>query len=215
MTALASRLHALRHSIAQVAERDVKLIAVSKFQPLEAVRKALEAGQSCFGENRVQEAAAKFATLRPLYPALELHLIGPLQTNKAEEAVRLFDVIQTLDRPKLAAALASAMRKTGCTPRLYVQVNTGHEPQKSGIAPEELAAFLCLCREEHGLSISGLMAIPPQHDDPEPHFRLMKSLADRFALPHCSMGMSGDYEIAIRCGATEVRIGTALFGERA
>ena len=173
----------------------------------------MAAGQYCFGENRVQEAAEKFAALRT--PELELHLIGPLQTNKAEAAVRLFDVIQTLDRAKLAAALAKAIQKTGCHPRLYVEINSGREAQKAGIAPEALDDFLHLCRDVYALTVTGLMCIPPQTDDPVPHFRLLKGLADRHALPHISMGMSADFSQAIACGATEVRIGTAIFGARA
>jgi pyridoxal phosphate enzyme (YggS family) len=220
MTDISANLEALRQKIAaaaKVAGRDpagVKLVAVSKFQPVEAVRAALAAGQTCFGENRVQEARAKYEGLRDEYPALELHLIGPLQTNKAAEAVRLFDVIETLDRPKLAAALAAAMKKERCSARLYVEVNTGNEPQKSGVAPEALGDFLRLCREEYGLSIKGLMCIPPEADDAAPHFQLLKRLADENGLPYVSMGMSADYESAIRCGATEIRVGTAVFGER-
>lgn len=202
---------------AKAAGRDpsgVKLIAVSKFQPVEAVEAARNAGQTCFGENRVQEAKGKYASLRAQHPSLELHLIGPLQTNKAEEAVKLFDVIQTLDRPRLAAALAAAMKKSGKTPRLYVEVNIGHEPQKSGVLPEDLDNFLKQCREDYGLKVEGLMCIPPFEDDPSPHFRHLKQLADRHHLKHISMGMSADFEQAIACGATEVRIGTAIFGER-
>ncbi|MDD5587433.1 MAG: YggS family pyridoxal phosphate-dependent enzyme [Alphaproteobacteria bacterium] len=220
MASISANLEALRHRIAAAAKaagRDpsgVRLIAVSKFQPLEAVKAALAAGQTCFGENRVQEAKGKFVVLRAEHPELELHLIGPLQTNKAGEAVRLFDVIQTLDRPQLAAALTAAIKKTGKTPRLYVEVNTGDEPQKSGVLPEVLDGFLGLCRGEHGLKIEGLMCIPPVTDNPEPHFRLLKQMADKHGLPHISMGMSADFEAAIRCGATEVRVGTAVFGER-
>lgn len=216
---IAVNLAATRRAIAEAAiaaGRDpagVRLIAVSKFHDGAAVQAAMAAGQYCFGENRVQEAAEKFAALRT--PELELHLIGPLQTNKAEAAVRLFDVIQTLDRAKLAAALAKAIQKTGRHPRLYVEINSGHEAQKAGIAPEALDDFLRLCRDAYALTVSGLMCIPPQTDDPAPHFRLLKDLADRHALPHISMGMSADFTQAIACGATEVRIGTAIFGARA
>lgn len=220
MTDIAANLARIKKEIANVATTagrapdSVKLIAVSKFQPLEAVRAALMAGQTCFGENRVQEAKTKYALLRQTYPGLECHLIGPLQTNKAIEAVRLFDVIQTLDRPKLAAALADAMRKEGKTPRLYIEVNIGNEPQKAGIAPEKLSDFRRMCRNEYGLTIEGLMCIPPESEDPAPHFRRLKQLADEHGLPHISMGMSADFQQAITCGATEVRIGTAVFRAR-
>ncbi len=220
MTVIEENLSFIREKIATAAfkaGRDpggVRLVAVSKFHPVEAITEALQAGQTRFGENRVQEAAAKFPALRRAHPGLELHLIGPLQTNKAEAAVELFDVIQTLDRPALAAALAKAIRKTGQSPRLYIEVNLGREPQKAGVMPEALDDFLRQCRDEHGLSPCGLMCIPPHGEDPAPHFRALKTLADRHTLAHVSMGMSADYEAAIACGATEVRIGTALFGER-
>jgi PLP dependent protein len=220
MPNIPTNLANLRQRIAVSAEsagRDpsaIKLIAVAKFQPVEAVRAALAAGQTCFGENRVQEAKAKYAGLRQNHPELELHLIGPLQTNKAAEGVRLFDVIQTLDRPKLATALAAAIKKEGRKPRLYVEVNVGNEPQKAGVAPKALSAFLRQCREEYGLNIEGLMCIPPESEDPEPHFRRLKKLADDNALLHISMGMSADFEKAIFCGATEVRVGTSIFGVR-
>jgi hypothetical protein len=220
MNSIAANLSSLRQNIAAAANsagRDpssIKLIAVSKTKPLEAVQEALATGQTVFGENYMQEAKAKFADLKQKHVGLELHLIGPLQTNKAEEAVKLFDAIQTLDRPKLASALALAMRKTGRTPRLYVEVNTGNEPQKAGVLPEGLDSFLRLCRTDYGLSVSGLMCIPPLTDDPVPHFKLLKQLVDRTGLKNISMGMSADYEAAIRAGATEVRVGTAIFGER-
>lgn len=203
-------------NIAEVRKRlgNAKLIAVSKTESIDAVRQALAAGQRVFGENRVQEAQKKFASLRTEYPDIELHLVGPLQTNKAQDAVECFDVIQTLDRPALAEALAKAMRKTGRMPRLYIEVNIGCEPQKSGIAPDRLDDFFAYCRDECGLSISGLMCIPPQDADPRPYFLRMHEVAARLTLPHVSMGMSADYEIAVACGATEVRIGTALFGKR-
>jgi len=191
-----------------------RLIAVSKVQPVEKLDAALAAGQRLFGENRVQEAKAKFPAARERYPDIELHLIGPLQTNKVKEAVALFDVIQTLDRPKLAAALAEEGRKRGHLPRLYVEVNVGAEPQKAGIAPADLEAFLRDCREVHGLSIEGLMCIPPADEEPAPYFALLADLARRLGLKEISMGMSGDYELATRLGATMVRVGTAIFGER-
>ncbi len=193
----------------------VQLVAVSKFHPEESVREALQAGQRLFGENRVQEAKAKFPQLRVVYPNLELHLIGPLQTNKADDAVKIFDVIETLDRPELAAALAKSMRKTGRQLPCYIEINIGHEPQKAGIAPEQLSEFLTLCRDTHGLNIIGLMCIPPADQNPQPYFAKLKKLANAHKLPHISMGMSADFECAIREGATEIRVGTAIFGERA
>jgi pyridoxal phosphate enzyme (YggS family) len=202
---------------AKAAGRDpssVKLIAVSKTKSLDDVQAALIAGQMRFGENRVQEAKGKFAALRDSYSDLELHLIGPLQTNKAEEAVRLFDVIETLDRPKLADAMASAVKKVDRAPVFYIEVNIGNEPQKAGIAPDEVGEFLDYCRSKCGLNVIGLMCIPPQHDDPEHHFKRMAALAIKHKLAHLSMGMSSDYEIAIKCGATDVRVGTAIFGAR-
>lgn len=220
MLNISSNLKTIKSKItaaAKAAGREsnaVRLIAVSKTQPVEAVKAALDAGQTCFGENRVQEAKGKFAALRTENPRLELHLIGPLQTNKTEEAVKLFDVIQTLDRPALAAALAKAIKKTGKTPRLYVEVNIGAEPQKAGVLPDNLESFLRLCRDDYGLKIEGLMCIPPFGQDPEPFFLALKQLAGTHDLPNISMGMSADYETAIRCGATEVRVGTVLFGER-
>ncbi len=212
-----SFINAKIDSAAKAAGRDpanVKLIAVSKTQPIEAIEAALAAGQFRFGENRVQEAKAKFKSLKAKRSNIELHLIGPLQTNKVDDAVELFDVIQTVDRPKLAAALAQAMKKTGKSPSLYVEVNIGNEPQKAGVPPDGLKDFLRHCREGFGLKIEGLMCIPPYDDDPEPYFRALKKLADAHSLPHVSMGMSADFETAIKCGATEVRVGTAIFGER-
>ena len=196
------------------APGSVTLVAVSKTNPAEAVESALAAGQTVFGENRVQEAAAKFPALRPAHPALRLHLIGALQTNKARDAVRLADTIETLDRPRLAAALADAMRKENRRPALLVQVNTGDEAQKAGVPRADADAFLRLCRDEHGLEIGGLMCIPPFEDDPRPHFAFLAELAARHALPALSMGMSGNFEAAISCGATHVRLGTAIFGAR-
>ena len=192
----------------------VRLIAVSKTFPVEDVRAAIAAGQLVFGENRVQEAASKFPELKAEYPALELHLIGPLQSNKAREAVGLFDVIHTVDREKIAAALAVEIKAQGRAPKLLVQVNTGEEPQKAGIAPREAVDFVRRCREVHGLDIAGLMCIPPVDDAPAPHFALLDELARRAGVVWRSMGMSGDYETAIGQGATHVRVGSAIFGYR-
>jgi PLP dependent protein len=209
MSSIASNLAAIRERA-----KGATLIAVSKTHSIGAIREALAAGQRVFGENRVQEAQEKFPLVREEYPDIELHLIGALQTNKAQDAVELFDVIQTLDRPALADALAKAMLKTGRHPRLYIEVNIGCEPQKSGIAPDQIDSFLAYCRDVCKLSIAGLMCIPPMERDPRPYFRAMRSLTDRMALPHLSMGMSADFEAAIECGATEVRVGTAIFGAR-
>jgi pyridoxal phosphate enzyme (YggS family) len=193
---------------------EVALVAVSKTHPPESVAAALAAGQSVFGENRVQEAAGKFPALREANPDLRLHLIGALQTNKARDAVRLADTIESLDRPRLAAALADAMAREGRRPALLIQVNIGQEAQKAGIAPDAVEDFLGLCRETHGLEIGGLMCIPPAEDDPVPHFRRMAAMASRLGLKTLSMGMSGDFEAAIAEGATHVRVGTAIFGHR-
>lgn len=193
----------------------VTLVAVSKRQPLERIEAALAAGQRAFGENYVQEAKGRWPTLRQRWPEVELHLIGGLQSNKAAEAVALFDVIQTLDRPKLARELAREMDRQSRRPALFVQVNTGEEPQKSGIAPSGLDGFVAQCRDEFGLSLAGLMAIPPEDDDVALHAALLAKLAARNGLAAVSIGMSGDYETAIRFGATHVRVGTAIFGARA
>ncbi|MDE1149041.1 MAG: YggS family pyridoxal phosphate-dependent enzyme [Azospirillaceae bacterium] len=216
-----TRLETVRRVIADAARavgRDpaaVTLVAVSKVQPVEKIRQALAAGQRVFGENRVQEAKAKWTDLKAEYPDVELHLIGPLQTNKVKDAVTLFDVIQTVDRPRLAEALAAEGKRQGRLPRLLVEVNTGEEPQKAGIAPADLPGFLAACRDVHGLVISGLMAIPPAEEEPAMHFALLSDLARRAGVAEVSMGMSGDYDLAVRMGATHVRVGTALFGERA
>ena len=188
------------------------LVAVSKQQPWERVRPVLDAGQTVFGENRVQEAEGRWADRRQ---GLELRLIGPLQTNKAREAVGLFDVIETLDRERLARSLAEAFARHGRTPRLYVQVNIGEEPQKAGVAPQGADAFVGLCRKTYGLQIEGLMCIPPEAEPPAPHFALLAKIAARNGLDRLSMGMSADFELAVRLGATSVRVGSALFGERA
>lgn len=190
------------------------LIAVSKTQPPEAIEAALAAGQRVFGENRVQEAQGRWTERLPGLNDLELRLIGPLQTNKAEDAVALFDVIETLDREKLARALAEAAQKLNRAPRVLVQVNTGAEPQKAGVLAEDSDALIRAARDTYGLTVEGLMCIPPADQDAAPHFSLLKQIADRNGLSVLSMGMSGDYETAIRCGATHVRVGTALFGER-
>ena len=215
---IADNLAAVRGSIdaaARAAGRPaVTLVAVSKTFPADDVRQAILAGQRVFGENRVQEAAGKFPALRQEFPDLELHLIGPLQSNKAREAVALFDVIHTVDRDKIAATLAAEMAAQGRRPKLLVQVNTGEEAQKAGIAPREALAFVGRCRDVHGLAIAGLMCIPPVGDNPAPHFALLDELADRAGLDWRSMGMSGDYEMAVRHGATHVRVGSAIFGHR-
>jgi len=187
---------------------------VSKTQDPAAIDEILDTGQRVFGENRVQEAQGRWTDRRPGLPGLELRLIGPLQTNKAADAVALFDVIETLDRPKLAHALAEAAMKAGRSPRLLVQVNTGAEPQKAGVLPDEADALIAAARADFGLTVEGLMCIPPADQDAGPHFALLAGIAARNGLPALSMGMSGDYETAIRHGATHVRVGTALFGER-
>jgi pyridoxal phosphate enzyme (YggS family) len=196
------------------APEAVTLIAVSKtFEPPE-IMPVIEAGQRVFGENRVQEAKAKWPALRMRWPDIELHLIGPLQSNKAAEAVELFDAIHTVDRPKIAEAIGKEMRKQAKVLKLFVQVNTGREPQKAGIDPGEADRFLKDCRDTHGLEISGLMCIPPAEEDPRPHFALLAEIASRNGLAQLSMGMSGDYAQAVASGATHVRVGSALFGSR-
>lgn len=220
MTTAAERLAEIRHRIARaekIAGRpagSVSLVAVSKTFAADDIRPVIVAGQRVFGENRVQEAKAKWPGLRAETPDVELHLIGPLQSNKAREAVELFDVIHTVDRDRIAGALAAEMRRLGRTPRLLVQVNTGLEPQKAGIDPRETAAFLERCRAVHGLEIAGLMCIPPVDEEPGPHFALLAKLAREAGLPLLSMGMSADFETAIRFGATHVRVGSAIFGHR-
>jgi len=192
----------------------VALVAVSKQQPDERVDAILATGQRVFGENRVQEAQARWGERRGQYPDLRLRLIGPLQSNKAEDAVRLFDAIDSLDRPKLSAALAEAAQKVGRCPELLVQVNTGEEPQKAGIAPLEADAFIKATRETYGLPVTGLMCIPPADEEPAMHFALLAKIAARNGLARLSMGMSDDFETAIRFGSTHVRVGSALFGAR-
>ncbi|RVT96889.1 YggS family pyridoxal phosphate-dependent enzyme [Rhodovarius crocodyli] len=220
MTAIAENLRRILDRIADATARanrpegSVRLVAVSKTHPAEAVIEALAAGQLLFGENRVQEAAGKFPDLRPAHPAMRLHVIGGLQTNKAEDAVKIADVIESLDRPKLAQSLARAEQKLGLKRKYLVQVNVGDEDQKSGIPRAETADFLRACREEHGLNVTGLMCIPPAEGDPRPHFAWLAEQGAKLGLPILSMGMSGDFEAAIAEGATHVRVGTAIFGHR-
>jgi pyridoxal phosphate enzyme (YggS family) len=193
---------------------DVTLIAVSKTKPTEAILPALEAGQVDFGENYVQEAKTKWPELRERFPHARLHMIGPLQSNKAKEAVGLFDTIHSLDRESLAKELSREIARSGNAPRLIVQVNTGAEPQKGGVLPADVDAFLTSCRVTYGLEIEGLMCIPPADEPPSPHFALLAKIARRNGLPILSMGMSADYEAAIQLGATHVRVGSAIFGAR-
>ncbi len=216
----ASRLDDIRARIAR-AEADAKraagsttLVAVSKTFDAEDIRPVIAAGQRIFGENRVQEAKGKWPAMIADHPDVELHLIGPLQSNKAKEAVALFDVIHTVDRDKIAGALAEEMEKQGKRPHLLVQVNTGAEPQKAGVLPDEAQAFVERCRDKHGLVIEGLMCIPPVEDVPAPHFALLQKLGETLGLATLSMGMSADFETAVRFGATHVRVGSALFGHR-
>ncbi len=217
---IAGNLAAVRARIATAAKSagraaaDVTLVAVSKIHPAEAVAAALDAGQRVFGENRVQEAQHKYPALKARHPDLALHLIGPLQSNKVRDAVALFDVIETVDRPRLAEALAAAMARSGRRPDCFIQVNTGEEAQKAGIAPTEAASFIADCRERLRLPIRGLMCIPPVEEDPAIHFAFLRELAGRNGLALLSMGMSGDFESAIALGATHVRVGTAIFGAR-
>ncbi len=214
------RLESTRETIRRAASdcgRDpnsVTLVCVTKTFPAEDVIPLLDAGHRVFGENRVQEAMGKWPGLREKYPDIELHLIGPLQSNKTREAVELFDVIQSVDREKIAQALAAEMTKTGKRPRLFVQVNTGAEPQKAGVLPEDADAFLAACRDKYGLAITGLMCVPPVDEQASPHFALLADIAARNGLHELSMGMSSDFELAIQLGATYVRVGSAIMGER-
>lgn len=220
MSAGANRLAEVHQHIAAAARaagRDpaaVTLVAVSKTHGADMVREMLEAGQRVFGENRVQEAEEKFPALKAEYPDLELHLIGPLQTNKARDAVALFDVIQSVDRERIAGALAKEMERLGRRPACYIQVNTGEEPQKAGVLPADLDAFVAACRDTHKLPVVGLMCIPPVDEEPALHFALLAKMAARNGLARISMGMSADYEMAVKLGATHVRVGSALFGAR-
>lgn len=219
MTIIA-RFDATRSAIARAAQdcgRDpaaVTLVCVTKTFPAEDVVPLLEAGHRVYGENRVQEAMGKWPSLRERFPDIELHLIGPLQSNKTREAVETFDVIQSVDREKIAKALAEEIARSGKHPRLFVQVNTGAEPQKAGILPQDADAFLAFCREGCGLSIEGLMCVPPVDEQASPHFALLADIAARNGLHQLSMGMSSDYELAIQLGATYVRVGSAIMGVR-
>jgi pyridoxal phosphate enzyme (YggS family) len=194
--------------------REITLVAVGKGHETARIRPALESGHRVFGENRVQEAADKWPNLRAEFPGTALHLIGPLQTNKVRQALALFDVIETVDRPKLARELAREIEKTGRRPDLFIEVNTGAEPQKAGVLPDEADAFIVQCRAEFDLPVKGLMCIPPVDEEPSLHFALLREIARRNGLAGLSMGMTADYKIAIAFGATHVRIGTAIFGER-
>ena len=194
--------------------QSVTLVCVSKTFESDAISPVIAAGERVFGENRVQEALDKWPPLKAVHPDIELHLIGPLQSNKARDAVLLFDVIETVDRDKIAKAIAQEMEKTGQRPRLFVQVNTGAEPQKAGVLPQAADRFIASCRNDYGLDILGLMCIPPAGELAAPHFALLNKIAARNGMAGLSMGMSGDYEIAIGLGATHVRIGSAIFGTR-
>ena len=216
---IAENLAAVDEQILRYAERagrardSVNLIAVAKTKPQDAVIEALQAGQMIFGENRVQESQGKYPDLRADWPDLELHLIGPLQTNKTKDALALFDVIHTVDRPKLVRSIAKEAQTVGRCPKLLVQVNTGEEDQKAGVLPSEVEALVQLMRDEN-LQLAGLMCIPPVEDAPAGHFAFLKRLADDLGLPFASMGMSGDYQTAVELGATHVRVGSAIFGVR-
>ncbi|NUJ79659.1 YggS family pyridoxal phosphate-dependent enzyme [Methylocystis sp. FS] len=216
----ADRLESTREAIRRAAldcGRDpasVTLICVTKTFPAKDVAPLLEAGHRVFGENRVQEALSKWPALREKYPNIELHLIGPLQSNKAREAVELFDVIESVDREKIAKALSEEIARTGKRPRLFVQVNTGAEPQKAGVLPESADSFLAACRDVYGLKIEGLMCVPPVGEQASPHFALLADIAARNGIAELSMGMSSDFELAIQLGATYVRVGSAIMGER-
>ena len=220
MSSGADRLADVTGRIAEAARAsgrspsDVTLVAVSKTHGADRVRELLEVGHRVFGENRVQEAEGKFPELKAACPDLELHLIGPLQTNKARDAVALFDVIQSVDRDRLAAALVKEMERLGRRPACYIQVNTGEEAQKAGILPKDVDAFVVLCRYQYKLPVVGLMCIPPVDEEPALHFALLAKMAARNGLAKLSMGMSADYETAVRMGATHVRVGSALFGAR-
>jgi pyridoxal phosphate enzyme (YggS family) len=216
---IAANLDKIRTRIADAAHAagrkadEIKLIAVSKTHDAAAIAEAIASGQRVFGENRVQEAQAKFPGLKAAHPDIELHLIGQLQSNKAREAVMLADAIHGVDRASLAKALAGEIEKQGRAPKLFIQVNTGEEPQKGGVLPGDAEAFLAECRAL-GLSISGIMCIPPESENPSLHFALLAGLAKRLGLAELSMGMSGDYDVAVKLGATYVRVGSAIFGAR-
>lgn len=193
---------------------DVSLVAVSKMHSSDAIRAALDAGQRVFGENRVQEAMDKWPSIKVEYPDARLHLIGPLQTNKVRDAVALFDVIETVDRPRLANKLGEEMKKQNRMLPCFIQINTGEEDQKAGVLPAESAAFISSCRDNEGLRVEGLMCIPPQDEEPSLHFAFLREIAVRNSIENLSMGMSSDFEVAIAMGATHVRLGTAIFGSR-
>ena len=213
LAAVRARIEAAARAAGRPADA-VNLVAVSKTHPANSVRAALETGQRIFGENRVQEAIAKFPGLRGDYPDLTLHLIGPLQTNKVKDAVAHCDVIETVDRPRLAEALAREMERSGRRLPCFIEVNTGEEAQKTGILPADADAFIADCRDRLGLAVNGLMCIPPENEEPALHFALLREIARRNGLDQLSMGMSADFETAIRFGATHVRVGTAIFGAR-
>lgn len=215
-----SGLADIKARVAAAAEKagrdpgDVRLIAVSKVQPLDRVEAVLDEGHRVFGENRVQEAAGKWPDFRARFPDVELHLIGPLQTNKVRQAVELFDAIHSVDREKLARKLADTFAETGRALPCFLQVNTGEEPQKAGCLPAEADAFVRTCRDDYGLPVAGVMCIPPVDEEPSLHFALLKKIAERNGLTGLSMGMSGDFERAVALGATHVRVGSAIFGAR-
>jgi len=219
-TSAATALAAVRRDIVEACRAagrnpaTVTLVAISKTFPATAIAEVIAAGQTVFGENRVQEAKSKWPALKAQHPGLELHLVGPLQSNKVKDALALFDAIHSVDRPSLCAALAKELAKGGRQPQLFVEVNTGAEPQKAGVLPENADAFLTRCRDEYGLRIDGLMCIPPFDDPPAPHFALLAKIAKRNGLSFLSMGMSADFTRAIEFGATHVRVGSAIFGER-
>jgi pyridoxal phosphate enzyme (YggS family) len=219
-TTVGERLAMVRQRIARAAEDsgrtagDVSLVCVSKTFGVEDILPALEAGERIFGENRVQEAKAKWPAMKARFPDVELHLIGPLQSNKAREAVELFDVIETVDRPRIAETLAAEIARSGRHPRLYIEINTGAEPQKAGVLPDAADAFIAHCVGTLGLGIAGLMCIPPENEQRSPHFALLADIARRNGLKTLSMGMSADFELAIQLGATHVRVGSAIFGAR-
>lgn len=220
METAVTRLHDIQANMAKACRevgRDpasVKLIVVSKTYDADVIRPVLAAGHRAFGENRVQESQGKWPALKAEFPGTQLHLIGPLQSNKAAEAVALFDAIHTIDRPKIAQALAAEMTKQNKHLTLYIQVNTGLEPQKAGIAPQDTAAFVIHCRETLNLNVGGLMCIPPVEEEPAVHFAFLAKLARELGLARLSMGMSGDYETALQFGATDIRVGSAVFGAR-
>jgi PLP dependent protein len=215
VAALAGIMARMAVKVAAKAARPAQLIAVSKTYDADAILPVLQAGHRAFGENRVQEAQGKWPGLRAQFPGIELHLIGPLQSNKAKEAVALFDYIHTIDRPKITEAIAAEMARQSRRLQLFVQVNTGEEPQKAGIIPRETMAFVAMCRDQLKLEIAGLMCIPPVDEEPAVHFAFLAKLAREAGLPGLSMGMSADFETAIEFGATYVRIGSAIFGARA